>query len=591
MSTDAARRFYRQCCERLLAARQGTGAWRGQLSPSALATAVACVALRGLGDEAGAAAVARGEAWLGQSLLADGSWGDSPSSQGNLSTTVLALAALRQSPTPAAAAAVQRAEAWVGCRAGGCGPEQIAAAILAHYGEDRTFSVPILTLCAVSGLLGAGPQAWRVIPQLPYELAALPRATFGALGLPVVSYALPALLAMGLARHRCGPRPWLNWRGLFAPAALRRLARLQPADGGFLEAVPLTGFVVLSLIAAGVTEHPVVRRGAAFLLAAQRPDGSWPIDADLATWVSTLSVGALAEDLPPTARPALGGWLLGQQFLTVHPYTGTAPGGWAWTDLPGGVPDADDTAGALLALHRLAPADPATRAAAQRGLQWLLDLANRDGGIPTFCRGWGRLPFDRSCPDITAHVLRAFVHWQPTMPERLQRRLRAAVVAGLAYLEQAQRPDGSWQPLWFGNEAAPEQANPVYGSARVLQALAEVLPAAGVPAGAWVERGLGWLLAAQHQDGGWGGDREVPPSVEETALAVSALASWPAGREASARGVEWLLRHQERLDQPAPIGLYFASLWYSEELYPLIFTTEALRRWLAVAPAAGGAAC
>jgi squalene-hopene/tetraprenyl-beta-curcumene cyclase len=30
--------------------------------------------------------------------------------------------------------------------------------------------------------------------------------------------------------------------------------------------------------------------------------------------------------------------------------------------------------------------------------------------------------------------------------------------------------------------------------------------------------------------------------------------------------------------EPAPIGLYFAKLWYSERLYPLIFTTAALGR-------------
>jgi len=32
--------------------------------------------------------------------------------------------------------------------------------------------------------------------------------------------------------------------------------------------------------------------------------------------------------------------------------------------------------------------------------------------------------------------------------------------------------------------------------------------------------------------------------------------------------------------QPAPIGLYFAHLWYSEELYPLIWTLDALGRVL-----------
>ena len=30
--------------------------------------------------------------------------------------------------------------------------------------------------------------------------------------------------------------------------------------------------------------------------------------------------------------------------------------------------------------------------------------------------------------------------------------------------------------------------------------------------------------------------------------------------------------------QPAPIGFYFAKLWYYEKLYPLIYTTAALGR-------------
>ena len=28
--------------------------------------------------------------------------------------------------------------------------------------------------------------------------------------------------------------------------------------------------------------------------------------------------------------------------------------------------------------------------------------------------------------------------------------------------------------------------------------------------------------------------------------------------------------------RPTPIGLYFANLWYSEKLYPIIWTVEAL---------------
>ena len=85
----------------------------------------------------------------------------------------------------------------------------------------------------------------------------------------------------------------------------------------------------------------------------------------------------------------------------------------------GAVPDADDTAGALLAFARWPGSaawsgDACARvdAAAAAGVQWLLGLQNRDGGWPTFCRGWGKLPFDRSGADLTAHALRALRAWR-----------------------------------------------------------------------------------------------------------------------------------------------------------------------------------
>jgi squalene-hopene/tetraprenyl-beta-curcumene cyclase len=45
-----------------------------------------------------------------------------------------------------------------------------------------------------------------------------------------------------------------------------------------------------------------------------------------------------------------------------------------------------------------------------------------------------------------------------------------------------------------------------------------------------------------------------------------------------ARGVAWLrtATNDGREFPASPIGLYFAKLWYSERLYPLIFTVEAL---------------
>ena len=206
----------------------------------------------------------------------------------------------------------------------------------------------------------------------------------------------------------------------------------------------------MSLVAAGESAHPVVERGVAFLERSVRADGRWPIDTNLATWVTTLAVNALArrsdrrDPLEPTARTALGRWLLDQQYRERHVYTDAPPGGWAWTDLPGGVPDADDTPGALLALHVLGADDSEYREAACAGIGWLLGLQNADGGVPTFCRGWGALPFDRSSPDLTAHTLRAWTAWRPMLPSALGTRTDRATGRAVRYLERAQQADGSW---------------------------------------------------------------------------------------------------------------------------------------------------
>ena len=124
------------------------------------------------------------------------------------------------------------------------------------------------------------------------------------------------------------------------------LKRIQPTNGGFLEATPLTSFVTMSLAGMGLAQHPVAQNGtSSSLIDSVRPDGSWPIDTNLATWVTTLSVNALGDDLPEEHREPILAGLLDQQYKTVHPYTKADPGGWAWTDLPGGVPDGDDTRG------------------------------------------------------------------------------------------------------------------------------------------------------------------------------------------------------------------------------------------------------
>ena len=562
--------------EALLALRAPDGAWTGALAPSPLAAATAVSALTLAGDSARRAPTAplvtRGTAWIARMQNADGGWGDTTDSPSNLSATLLCVAALHLTGLrlPAARDAAHAGQRFVEQTAGPT-PSEWTARLRQDYGGDRTFAVPIQTMCALAGLM-----PWDAVTPLPFELACLPRRLFRFARLHVVSYALPALIAIGSLHHsrtRSAPAI-LRWiRDLAVGPALRLLEAIQPADGGFLEAIPLTSFVVMSLAAAGRQTHPVVSRGNAFLTETAREDGSWAVDRDLSTWVTSLSVQALARagtPLPIDQGPTRA-WLRQCQWTERHPFTDAAPGGWAWTDAPGGVPDADDTAGALVALSLLGESESSPAAA--NGLRWLLDLQNSDGGWPTFCRGWNRLPFDRSTPDITAHALRALDRWQPAAGSRGARATRH----GIRYLLACQRDDGSWLPLWFGNQRTAEHDNPVYGTALVLSGLHTVATGDGSAA----TRGVSYLLRTQNPDGGWGGDRLAPSSVEETGAAVTALANWwpeQDARTACVRGAGYLLRRvcDGTWTTPSPIGLYFARLWYWERMYPIIWTVSAL---------------
>ena len=247
--------------------------------------------------------------------------------------------------------------------------------------------------------------------------------------------------------------------------------------------------------------------------------------------------------------------------------------------------------------------------ACRAGCDWLLKLQNRDGGWPTFCRGWGKLPFDRSSTDLTAHAIRAL----GTMPACPQ--TETAIRRGLKFLRKSQRSDGSWVPLWFGNQDRAEEDNPIYGTAKVLVDVHCDLGADSIL------KGISYLVKSQNEDGGWGGGDSVTQywqtddsqvsspeirssSFEETALAVETLASlWERMRDDDFReelsktadftsslteltrdailcGTDWLISGVQAGHHRVawPIGFYFAKLWYHERLYPLIFTTAALGR-------------
>ena len=630
--------------------------WTGTLSTSALSTATAVSALSISRDEFRKKSwpieqesrsdrhapanwdrlIENGSEWLSRAQNTDGGFGDTDRSLSNIATTLLVLAAWqlaghnsRYAERIAAAwGYVDRRGSWEGLRQ--------------RYGKDKTFVVPIMTNCALAGLVD-----WAQIPTLPFEAAALPQSWYRLVQLPVVSYAIPALVAIGQAQYvHCPPRnPIARMvRAAARGPSLKVLTRMQPTSGGYLEAVPLTSFVLMSLASIGLGASRVAVESRKFIIDSVLEDGSWPIDTNLATWVTSLAaasffdarswegeapaefgIGTTGASPSRESSPSRGAspsqlewdrtidWLLTCQHRKRHAFTGAEPGGWGWTNLSGAVPDSDDTPAALIALGkwheacltRHAHGDASTssleavrlervRLAARTGCRWLIRLQNRDGGWPTFCRGWGTLPFDRSGSDLTAHAIRALSAWNIAFGSGARiKGFDAAIERGWGYLEKHQNKNGSWLPLWFGNQDRDEEDNPIYGTGRVLLCYSQC-DRVGEPAS---QRGLAFLLENQNADGGWGGGKNsfypgsdptlgsATSTIEETSVALEGIMSGGGTKDCTdsiMRGVNWLCdaiqRDHHRVSQP--IGFYFARLWYHEKMYPLVFSLGALNKGL-----------
>lgn len=190
------------------------------------------------------------------------------------------------------------------------------------------------------------------------------------------------------------------------------------------------------------------------------------------------------------------------------------------------------------------------------------------------------------CPATTAHAIRAWRAWGPTLGGKTEQRAEMARLSGYFYLEDSRSTDGSWSPRGFGHERESDGANPVCGTSRVM--LADHSAEAAI-----------WLVDQQHDGGGWGGRRgSGEANIEETAMAITGLVEvltkgcvecgCPPERPitehevhaAAWRGVRWLMERTDggRAFEPAPIGLSFAKLGYAETLYPVIATVEACEK-------------
>src|SRR5690606_1580885 len=149
------------------------------------------------------------------------------------------------------------------------------AGLRTQFRKDNLRIAPILANCAMAGSL-----SWRQVPSLPFGRAFL--SPYWSMWLRFASQPItsPEALAGGLAKFHHdppnSPLPRLARRQT-AGSALALLNQMQLKNGSFVDSIPRTGFVVMSLASMGHAHWPIVRRGVEFLYESLRPDGSWPI--------------------------------------------------------------------------------------------------------------------------------------------------------------------------------------------------------------------------------------------------------------------------------------------------------------------------
>ena len=210
-------------------------------------------------------------------------------------------------------------------------------------------------------------------------------------------------------------------------------------------------------------------------------------------------------------------------------------------------PDVDDTAQVAMALQQTG--DARAIAAGERGVQWLLGMQNEDGGWAAFDRTKHRpvleyVPFadhnamqDPSCPDITGRVLECLSRFGYSIDDLPVRR-------GVAYIQSRQTVEGAFIGRWG--------VNYIYGT---WQSLVGPLRCGVDPGELWVQRAGRWLRSIQQADGSFGesADSYLDPTTKGVGPSTASQTAWGAmtlmaifgrGDGRVERAIKWLVDTQ-----------------------------------------------
>jgi squalene-hopene/tetraprenyl-beta-curcumene cyclase len=577
----------------LLALARGDGHWCFKLEADATIPAEYVLLTHFRGETPDLALEAKIAAYLRRIQGGHGGWPLFHDGAFDMSASVKAYFALKMIGEPVDAPHMRRAREAILSGGGAARSNVFTRFLLALYGE----------------------MPWRAVPVMPVEIMLLPR--WFPFHLAKVSYwartvLVPLLVLQALKPKPKNPRgggiaelfaeppdrvrawpggphqrwPWAQVFGaidaalqrsepLFPKGSRRRAVaqaaafvdqRLNGRDG--LGAIfPAMANAVLMYDALGYPpDHPnlVTARQAIDGLLVIREDEAYCQPCLSPVWDTALACHALLEAGGEAAeRQARRGldWLLPRQVLDIRgdwavQRPDVRPGGWAFQYANPHYPDLDDTAVVVMAMNRaqerLPPADAAAFAEPiARGREWIAGLQSRDGGFAAFdadntAEYLNHIPFadhgallDPPTADVTARCVSMLAQLGET------RDTSPALARATQNLLDSQEADGSWFGRWGMNY--------IYGTWSALCAL----NAAGVDRHApAMRRAVGWLVAIQNEDGGWGeggesyrldyaGYKPAPSTASQTAWALLGLmAAGEVDHAAVTRGIAYLSRMQ-----------------------------------------------
>jgi squalene-hopene/tetraprenyl-beta-curcumene cyclase len=310
-------------------------------------------------------------------------------------------------------------------------------------------------------------------------------------------------------------------------------------------------------------------------------------------WDTSLAMHSLAEaGLSRESEAARNGirWLLEKECRVASDWQRNCapvePSGWFFEFQNPHYPDVDDTCIVLACLSRLGGEE--AKEAKARGIKWLLNMQNDDGGWAAFDRTKDRpilekIPFadhnamqDPSCPDITGRVLEGLGHCGLGLNH-------PAVRPAIAFIKKHQDPCGAWWGRWG--------VNYVYGTWQILTGLKSIGEDMSQP---YIQRGADWLRSVQKPDGSFGEScfSYHDPSHKGRGESTASQTAWGAMGLMAATGpndpgvrkaIDWLIEHQSsdgNWREDFFTGTGFPKVFYLKyHLYRLYFPLTALSRY------------